>query len=223
MKIIEMIIPETICRYMIKLKNNASCVELKRHSYLYLESDPSETVYIIEQGMMMITKLLPDGQEVGIMLLSGINLLGHCEVLSNIKREHRAMALTQCKLWELDSQIFLNETHRSGEFSLALARLQNERLRQVEKHIGFISQNSVTERLTKTLLEIAHNTSSEGRVRTSITPCPTHQDLATMIASTRETVSVIMGKLRKQNIISFDRKELKIINEKSLQEFIPSS
>lgn len=40
-----------------------------------------------------------------------------------------------------------------------------------------------------------------------------------MIASTRETVSVIMGKLRKQNIIDFDRKELRIIDENSLTNY----
>jgi len=208
---------------MIKLKKDANCVNLKRHAYLYLEKEASDSVYMLEQGMVMLTKLLPDGQEVGIIMLTGKNVFGHCEVLSNTQREHQAMALTQCKLWAVNSQTFLKETQRSSEFALALAYLQNERLRTVEQHIGSITQNNVTERLTKTLLQIALSTSCEGETNPSIKPCPTHQDLATMISSTRETVSAIMGKLRKQKIISFDRKELKIINEKSLQNLIANS
>lgn len=218
-----MIMPEAICDHMKELKKSASCVNLKRHSYLYFESDASDTVYMLEQGMVMLTKLLPDGQEVGIILLSGKNLFGHCEVLSQISREHQAMSLTECKLWAVPSHAFLEETQKSSQFALALARLQNERLRYVERHIFSITKNNVAERLTSTLLEIAHSTGCEGETSSSIKPCPTHQDLATMISSTRETVSAIMGKLRKQNIISFDRKELKIINEKSLQKYVANS
>jgi len=167
----------------------------------------------------MLTKLLADGQEIGIISLAGKNLFGHCEVLSQIPREHQAMALTQCKLWAVHSQTFLEETEKSYELVLVLTRLQNDRLRHVERHIGRISQNNVTERLTATLLEIAHSTGCEGETNSSIKPCPTHQDLATMISSARETVSMIMGKPRKQNIILLDRKELKIVDEKSLQNF----
>lgn len=214
-----MIIPDTICQHMLILKQRANCIDLKRHSYLYLENDASDTVYMIEKGMIMLTKLLPDGRELGIILLTGKNLFGHCEVLSNTPREHQAMALTQCRLWAVSAQTFLNETKQSSEFTLALARLQNERLRHVEKHISTISQGNVTKRLTATLLEIVHSAECGGETGSSIKPCPTHQDLATMISSTRETVSAIMGKLRKLDIIAFDRRELKILNQDLIREY----
>ena len=219
MEATHVIIPDSICQHMKKLKEKTSCRDVSRHTYLYLEEDASDSVYILEQGMIMLTKLMPNGAEIGIILLTGKNLFGHCEVIGNIKREHQAMALTQCKIRAVSAEDFTRETKKSNEFSLALARLQNERLRHVEKHLGAIFQSNVTKRLTTTLFEIAINNGCDEKSTASIKPCPTHQDLATMIASTRETVSSIMGKLRKQNIITFDRKELKIINADMLHQY----
>jgi len=204
---------------MLKLKETARPMAFKRHSYLYLENEAADTVYILEQGMIMLTKLLPDGREVGIIMLSGKNFFGHCEVLSCTQREHQAMALIPCKVWAINAQTFLQETKQSSEFALALARLQNERLRHVERHIHAITQDNVAKRLTTTLLEIAHSSGCTSKDDTRINPCPTHQDLAIMISSTRETVSAIMSKLRKANIIAFDRKEIRILNKDLLHQF----
>jgi CRP/FNR family transcriptional regulator len=212
-------IPHTVCQYMHKLKHRAKSICLKRHSYIYLEEEPSDTVYMLEQGMVMLTKLLPSGQEVGIILLSGNNLFGQCEVIGRTAREHQAKTLTPTKVWMLKSTTFLEEAEKSTDFAMALAKLQNERLRHVEKHIGSIYQSSVSMRLTTTLLEIAHSSGCRDSKGASIKPCPTHQDLATMVSSTRETVSVIMGKLRKRNIIIFDRSELRILSEQRLLNY----
>lgn len=194
-------------------------MSFKRHSYLYLENEAADTVYILEQGMIMLTKLLPNGQEVGIILLTGRNFFGHCEVLSATQREHQAMALTECNIWAVSAQMFLQETKESNEFALALARLQNERLRHVERHIHSITQNNVAKRLATTLLEIAHSNGCVSEDDAHISPCPTHQDLAVMIASTRETVSAIMSKLRKENLIAFNRKEIRILDKDLLLQY----
>ena len=204
---------------MLKLKETAKPMTIKRHDYLYLEDEPADTVYILEQGMIMLTKLMPDGHEVGIIMLSGKNFFGHCEVLSSSQREHQAKALAECKLWAVNAQTFMQETSASSEFAMALARLQNERLRHVEQHIRAITQDNVAKRLTSTLLEIAQSTGCELEDEARINPCPTHQDLAVMVSSTRETVSAIMSKLRKQCFIEFDRKEIRILKKKELLQY----
>jgi len=204
---------------MLKLKKTAKAVTIKRHHYLYLENDVAETVYILEQGMVMLTKLMPGGQEVGIIMLSGKNFFGHCEVLSASQREHQAMGLTECKLWAVNAQAFMREANASSEFAMALARLQNERLRHVEQHIRAITHDNVAKRLTTTLMEIAHSHGCEREDEALINPCPTHHDLAVMISSTRETVSTVMSQLRKQRIIDFDRKNIRILNKNLLLQF----
>jgi len=110
-----MILPDSICQHMLKLRETASAMVVQRNSYIYLENNPADTVYMLEQGSVMLTKLLPDGHEVGIILLTGHNLFAHCEVISGTKREHQARALTTCKLWTVNAQTFLHETRTSCE------------------------------------------------------------------------------------------------------------
>lgn len=211
-------LPDSICRHMLKLKTSAKSMTLKRHDYLYLESDAADTVYMLEQGMVMLTKLLSDGHEVGIILLSGHNIFGQCEVLSSSHREHQAVALTQTKVWAVNAQDFLKETMVSSAFAIDLARLQNERLRHAEHHIRSVAQDNVTKRLATILVELAQNHGCDSVNNPRIQPCPTHQDLATMVSSTRETVSTIMNRFRKETLISFDRKQINILKQDSLRQ-----
>lgn len=192
-------------------------MSLRRHEYLYLENEASDMVYILEHGMIMLTKLMPNGREVGIALLTGENFFGHCEILACTQREHQAMSLSPCIVWGISSKIFNEETSGSSEFNLALARLQNERLRHVEHHIHSITQDTVSKRLATTLLKITPDKKCEPEGCYCISPCPTHQDLAVMISSTRETVSMTMNKFRSENIIDFDRKTVKILNKALLE------
>ena len=55
----------------------------------------------------MLTKLLPNGQKVGIVLLTGKNLFGDCEVIGKTSREHQAMTLTDVSLKLLVPPVFL--------------------------------------------------------------------------------------------------------------------
>jgi len=211
--------PETIDNYIQLLQKTARCVTLKRHTYLYLENDSADTVYLIKSGMVMLTKLLDEGDEVGVMLLSHNSLFGYSEVISGRQRENQVITVTPCTMWEFNAQSFLECLKQSSEFSLAIACLESERLRRVQRQLGTISQSCVSKRLASTLISIANSGTYNSVESLCITPCPTHQDLATMISSTRETVSAIMGKLRKKNIIDFNRKELRILDVDLLQEY----
>ncbi len=210
--------PDILAQFVRNNLSTAREENLQRHQYLYTEGDSADEIQFVENGLVMITKLMADGREVGIMLLSGNRMFGHCEVLSGISREYQAMALTNCNIWAVKGKNFLDEMASSSEFSMAVAKLQNEYIRQSERHISSISHGDVTSRLVNTLNDIVESMGQRERSHTYIRPCPTHHDLAIMISSTRETVSSIMGKLRKQNIIDFDRKELRIIDGNSLSE-----
>ena len=219
---------EAIDKYIQLLQKTARCVTFKRHAYLYMQNDVADTVYLIKSGMVMLTKLLDDGDEVGVMLLSQNSLLGYSEVISGSRRENQVITVTPCTVWEFNAHLFLECLKQSSEFALAIACLESERLTCVQRQLGTISQSCVSKRLASTLLALANSANSNKSANSAayqsleslcITPCPTHQDLATMISSTRETVSAIMGKLRKRNIIDFNRKELKILDVGLLQEY----
>lgn len=145
---------DILCQYVRNNLDSAHQIKLRRHQYLYSEGDSANEIYFVEEGLVMVTKLLAEGREVGIMLLSENNMLGHCEVLSGIDREYQATALTNCSIWAVKSKNFLNEMKNSIEFSMAIAQLQNENIRQSGRHISTISHCDVTSRLINTLNDI---------------------------------------------------------------------
>ena len=81
-----------------------------------------------------------------------------------------------------------------------------------------MARYDVAQRLRYLLLELVETGDCQDNNRLYLNPCPTHQDLATLIAYSRETVSTIMGDLRRQKIIEFNRRELLILNKTALME-----
>jgi len=195
-----------------RLSHKAKSIKLKRHHYIYYVGDEVDKVYFIVDGLMMLTRLLENGREVGQVILKGFNMFGQCEILNNTNRQHQATAITDCQLWSVTRNDFSTVCEESAKLSLNLAKMQSDRLQKIEKKFESFSCYDVETRLMQILLELSQISDQRNNSNPAITPCPTHQDLAIMIASTRETVSNIMGKLRKEKFIDFNRNELVILD-----------
>ena len=194
------------------LSSVAKPVLLKRHCYLYFVGEDAKEVYFITHGLLMLTRLLNNRREVGHSILTGFNMFGQSEILNGSARQHQANVLSECRFWAVNAADFIKISQSSAVLAFGLAQLQSDRLQKSEKKLETLTSHNVKQRLFDTLIEIAKITGVEKNSHISIVPCPTHQDLATLVASSRETVSTIMGKLRKENVINFNRSELQILN-----------
>jgi len=94
----------------------------------------------------------------------------------------------------------------------------SRRLRRSNKQINTLSMMSVYGRVADVILQIAQDRGKRISDMLIINKPPTHQHIAEMAGTTRETVTRIMSQLKKKHFITFDRKRLVILNEGKLYD-----
>jgi CRP-like cAMP-binding protein len=202
------------------LIKQATTINLNRRSHFYHIGDQANEVYLVSEGLLLLSSLFEDGRELGQVILSHGCIFGEQEIINNTPRIHQAMALTDCKIYivkELDFNYLINS---SPEFSLYLAQIMSARLQRSELRLGYFASHNVAQRLAQLLLELADAAGGRDKSSLYLSPCPTHGELSNILVSTRETISLIMGEFRRKKMISFDRRQINFLNKSALAQYL---
>jgi len=205
--------------YWKELKDNAVIKNYKRREIIYLNGDSADNVYLVMNGLVMLSRVQSNGFQVGQSIVIQQRTFGEQEVLNQSMREQQATAISDCQLCVVSAKIFDSLSESSAKFSRSVARLISQRHRRSECRLACLTFLDVPHRLAQLLLEMAHAIGYKDHRGHHFSPSLTHHDMATLIFSSRETVCSIMSDFRNQRIIDFDRKHVSIINEQALANY----
>lgn len=100
--------------------------------------------------------------------------------------------------------------------SMKLTRLFGFRLKRIERRLKSLLFRSSRERLVHLLLELAeqYGTTVDGGVM--ISQKISHQDMASIIGATRETVTITLGELQTEGVLDITRRKMTLKNMTTL-------
>jgi len=157
------------------------------------EGLPGDYMYILREGRVKVTKLSEDGREKILDMLDVGSFVGEMALLDRAPRSASVKALTPVTVLALSRNDFMGLMRKSSDLSLAVIQELTRRLRTVNDQASALSFQRVKDR-TKGLLErLATDAADGGRMRT---PALTHQQIADMIGTSRETVTRVVKELK---------------------------
>jgi CRP-like cAMP-binding protein len=107
---------------------------------------------------------------------------------------------------------------RRPEFAMKLFSSFSERLRQSDEVIESLLHREVSARLASLLLNLAERFGEEDGSGTLLSVRLTHQELANMIASTREAVSKVMSEFQREGSIEVQNRRIVLLNKEAIAE-----
>jgi CRP-like cAMP-binding protein len=113
-------------------------------------------------------------------------------------------ALTETRILALARNDFLNLLRRSPDLAMAVIQVLTGRLRQMDDQASSLSFQRVKERTRGLLARLACE--EEGREGRRATPTLTHQQIADMVGTSRETVTRVIKGLKKEGWLEQDGK-----------------
>ncbi len=136
---------------------------------------------------MKVTKLSGDGREKILELLEVGDFFGEMSLFDEAPRSASVKGLSQVRILALARNDFLRLLARSPDLALSVIQELTRRLRQVDEQASSLSFQRVKERTMGLLVRLAkEEPGQESRRRT---PVLTHQQIADMIGTSRETVT----------------------------------
>lgn len=166
-----------------------------RKAQIFDQSDPSRTVYMIKNGAVRLARITEDGKEVTVAVLGRGDIFGEESLFANAPRTTFAVAIEETLICTARAEDLFSLMKTEPQLALNVAKVVSDRLVEMTSTVEDLSYARLSDRLMHLLQRLAseHGRPVDGGVE--ITVRLTHADLASLIGSTRETVSLELARL----------------------------
>ncbi len=151
-------------------------------------------MYVIRSGRVKVTKASDDGREKIMNLFGAGDFFGEMSLLDNQPRSASVTTLEPSTLLALSRRDLIELLQSSSTLALCVIQELSRRLRDTGEQASSISFQKVQERARGLFERIARDEGSADHSR--ITPTLTHQQIADMIGTSRETVTRAVKRLK---------------------------
>jgi CRP/FNR family transcriptional regulator len=182
-----------------------TCLFPKR-SRVFDEGDPTRLVYLIKRGKVRITRLTADGKEVTVAVLGAGDLFGEETLFGTEPRMTHAVCLEESLLCTAKAEDLFALLAKDPTLALNVAKILSERLLDASATMEDLAYAKVPDRIMHLFERLAAEHGIPGDGGTLLDIRLTHADIASLIGSTRETVSLEMSNLAKAGAIRYDGK-----------------
>jgi len=195
------------------------CAERKypKDATIFSKGDPSNALFIVKDGKVRILSLSDKGMETIVHILKEGEIFGEL-LLSEEQRAFTAVAGTDALVTVLSKGSLMELLTVLPAISKNFIRLLSKRLAKVERDFGEFGHTWSYNRLAKVLLRLCEEHGKETPTGTVIPLRLTHEDLANLIGTTRETVTTQMIRFRRRGLVKRQDRFL-VVNKPRLAEF----
>jgi CRP-like cAMP-binding protein len=165
-----------------------------RNTTIVEEGLPGDYMYIIREGRVKVTKLSEDGREKILAFFEPGHFVGDMALLDRAPRSASVKALTPVRVLALSRADFTGLIRKSPDLAIAVIRELSGRLRAVNDQASALSFQRVKDRTKGLLVRLAKDEGPDADHL--MTPALTHQQIADMIGTSRETVTRVIKDLK---------------------------
>jgi CRP/FNR family transcriptional regulator, cyclic AMP receptor protein len=205
--------PEVLAR----LAERIQLREVRRREVVYLPGDPGNSMFIVNGGRIKISKVTRDGKALTLNYCGPSEVFGETCLIEGGPREEMAEAMENSMITELDRQDVEKLLQNHAHFGFQLTRILAGRRRELENKLETLVFRDVTSKLAELLLNLAEEYGVEDSRGTMVALKITHQELANLIGSTRETVSLTLSQFKRKKLICTEGRKVIISDAESLR------
>jgi CRP-like cAMP-binding protein len=181
--------------------------------------DPSRDMYFLVDGAARISLYSANGRQIVFRDVGSGSFFGEFSALDGRPRSASVEALKTSLVAKMSDKTFTEMLTREPSIALALLRHMVGIAREQTGRIFEFSALAVNNRIQAELLRLASGVTSDGKTAT-ISPPPTHSDIANRISTHREAVTRELNRLSKLGLIKQDRGGLTICDLDRLRRFV---
>lgn len=169
--------------------------------------DPGTEMYLLYGGRVRLYTISPEGRALTVLLLDAPAVFGEVTLAEGAHYDSYAISVTSCTVGVVRRDALRRVLQVQPSLALRLMTVMSRRLRAIERKLSDIAFKSVPQRLAAALLGLwAERRDMPPTVRS------THQQLAELIGSHRETVTKAIGDFRAAGLIRVDDDAIHLVD-----------
>jgi CRP/FNR family transcriptional regulator len=186
---------------------------------IFQEGDKGEALYILAQGLVKLSKVDLGGHEKTLAILQPPEFFGEMALVGESARSATAVTLNEVHAYLLFQDDFRKLIADFPSISLNLTATLAARLRGMDDESQILSYKDAQGRVAYVLLRLFHGGVIEHDQQRPLVRL-THQELANLAGTSRETVTRALKALEGEGVIETRPKEVFILDAEGLEEIL---
>lgn len=199
---------EEECRSLLRLLEEMSIATADRTyrpgDAVYREGEYGDALYVLVSGVMKLFRPYSGSKEATLRLLRPWDIFGHLAFAGEARQRAYAEAVTDCVVTKVPKIFVERAVRQEPRVAFKIMTLLELRLVQYEELVKCLLPRETEVRLANLLPLLAQKFGDRRDGVVTIDLRLTHQDLAAMVASTRESVTKVLNEMRGRDLIEIE-------------------
>jgi CRP/FNR family transcriptional regulator, cyclic AMP receptor protein len=188
----------------------------RKNQVIFLEEDTGNYMYIVLAGKLKITKATAGGKETILAIHRPGDFFGEMALLDGKTSPATVSAMEDCRIAYISKHDFTTLLMTNETVVRQIIQVLCARLRQVWGQIQTLSYSSAESRIRGGLHELARKHGVPDSRGIIIDLKITHQEMAEMVGTSRETVTRSLAKLKDAGVLQIEGRRIIVLEPKAL-------
>ncbi|WP_124726778.1 Crp/Fnr family transcriptional regulator [Staphylospora marina] len=191
-----------------RIREIASHRRYNKKNIIFVEGDKKTAIYLIQDGIVKTYKTDENGHEHIVSLLQSGDLFPHTGFFHSSPYPATAETITDTRLIAIPVHEFEELVISTPAIAIKVMRAMSEKIWELQTKLQELTGHDAQHRGLFFLLKLAENYGETLNGSVHINIPMTHQEFASVIGTTRETVNRLLNRLRKEGLVEMKRNKL---------------
>jgi CRP/FNR family transcriptional regulator, cyclic AMP receptor protein len=221
--------PDHLNQFKIKIRNlitgeslRSRTIKLAKRAFVYTFGDQDAMVYYLASGQVKLLTATTEGKPCVLGIRYAGDIFGELCLSGRLSRTEAAVAMQDSRVNAVSQTTLLNLLKSESMLEDLVKYLAGHIERQQETILSLVSTNS-EQRLARILLQLGIPLGAPGSNGFTIVPRISHEDLASMIGTTRSRVGLFLNNFQKNGLIRLNTDHSFTIDASKLEAFFSAT
>lgn len=190
---------------------------VERGKVFYTPEERNEKIFMLKKGRVRLYALAPDGRELTLAVVRAGQVFGEMALTNQRLHGAYAEAMERCVICAMGRRQLEDLVRWKPEVGLRVMSMLTDRLALYEARMEDIGLKEVPARLASLVLQLADAEGVVTRAGIKIPTKYTHEQLAAMVGSKRETVTRAFTRLQEEGAVELKRRRIHVKDFEALK------
>lgn len=200
---------------LVRISACKTSYTIKKGEALFKEGQHINGIYCIKDGVCKVSKISDNGNNQIVNLIKKGDTIGERSLVTDEPSNLNAYALQDLEVCFIPKEEIVNDLKKNNDFTMSVLKKMANSLKISDDSIVNMAQKNMKQRLAEALLQL------QEKFGTNVYGCIdihlSREDIANVIGTATESVIRLLSDLKKNKIIAFEGKDIKILDAKALE------
>lgn len=191
----------------------------RKGQILFVEGEPSRSLYFVHTGRVKVYRLAVDGREQILHLLGDGEPVAVVPFLDGGPYPANAEVLEDSEIAQIPFSDFERIAKENPDILVRMLRVLAQRMRQSQEEITALSLQNVSARLARRILDLCNRHGRETEEGIEVDLSLSRQELGSWIGASRETTTRLLQQFQREEVIRIEGSTLIVLKPLILQSW----